>query len=118
VKAAVLTTSRYERDARRLLTEAEKTALQEAISENPEAHPVAPGTGGLRKARWGRQGKGKRGGVRLIYYYWTADNEVYLLFLYAKNEHEDMDAAGRHVAIRFVEDLKRDKEKKRRQARP
>jgi hypothetical protein len=43
---------------------------------------------------------------------------VYLLFLYAKNEHEDMDPAGRHLAIRFVEDLKRGKEKKRWQTRP
>src|ERR1700683_2065274 len=57
VKADALTPSRYERDARRLLTATEKTAMQESISANPEAHPVVPGTGGVRKARWGRQGE-------------------------------------------------------------
>jgi hypothetical protein len=113
VKADVLTTSRYERDARRLLTETEKTAMQESISANPEAHPVVPGTGGVRKARWGRQGRGKSGGVRLIYYYWTADNEVYLLFLYAKNEQSDMNNADRVAARKFVEGVKDAKEKER-----
>jgi hypothetical protein len=57
--------------------------------------PIVPGTGGVRKARWARPGRGKSGGVRVIYYYWRTieasaqqawDREVYLLSVYAKNE--------------------------------
>jgi hypothetical protein len=92
MNAAVFATKRYEREARRLLTEAEVVAMESAIAADPEAHPVIAGTGGVRKARWSRQSKGKSGGVRVIYYYWTADNEVYMLYVYSKNEQSDLDA--------------------------
>ncbi len=113
MKAAVFATRHYEREAKRLLTELEIAAMEASIAADPESHPVVPGTGGVRKARWGRQGTGKRGGVRIVYYYWASDNEVYMLYVYAKNEQADMDAAGRKAAKRFVEDLKRGKKEKR-----
>jgi mRNA-degrading endonuclease RelE of RelBE toxin-antitoxin system len=68
--ATVFATSRYERDAKRLLTQQERSMLRDAIASNPERHPVIPGTGGVRKARWSRRDKGKSGGVRVIYYHW------------------------------------------------
>jgi hypothetical protein len=86
MKAAVFATAQYEREAKRLLAELEIAAMETSIAADPEAHRVVSGTGGVRKARWSRQGKGKRGGVRVIYYYWASDNEVYMLFVYAKNE--------------------------------
>jgi hypothetical protein len=113
MQAAVFTTTRYEREAKRLLTEVEIDAMEASIAADPEANPVVPGTGGVRKARWSRQGRGRRGGVRVIYYYWVSDNEVYMLYLYAKNEHADMDAAGRKEARKFVEALKLGKENRR-----
>lgn len=113
MKAAVFATKGYEREARRLLTQVEIASMEASIASDPEAHPVVPGTGGVRKARWRRQAKGKSGGVRVIYYYWVSDNEVYMLYVYAKNEQADMDAAGRKAAKKFVEDLKRGKEKNR-----
>jgi hypothetical protein len=67
--ATGIATSRYRREARRLLTEEEGAAARDATASNPEFYPVIPGTGGVRKARWRRQGKGKSGGVRVIYYY-------------------------------------------------
>jgi hypothetical protein len=87
--------------------------MEAAIAADPDNYPVVPGTGGVRKARWSRQGRGKSGGVRVIYYYWVSDNEVYMLYLYAKNEQADMDAAGRKEARKFVEALKRGKESSR-----
>ena len=113
MQAAVFTTTRYEREAKRLLTEVEIEAMEASIAADPEANPVVSGTGGVRKARWKRQGGGKRGGVRVIYYYWVSDHEVYMLYVYAKNEQADMDAAGRKEARRFVEALKRGKENTR-----
>jgi hypothetical protein len=115
VRVRVFATSRYEREARRLLSELEQAALQRAIAADPEAHLIVPGTGGVRKARWTRQGKGKSGGVRVIYYYWrrieettaeVLDPAVYLLSMYAKNDQSDMTAADRKTAKKFVEGLK------------
>ncbi len=80
--------------------------MESAIAADPEAHPIVPGTGGVRKARWGREGKGKSGGVRVIYYCWFRDGEVYMLSIYAKNEQADMTAADKRAARRFVEALK------------
>jgi mRNA-degrading endonuclease RelE of RelBE toxin-antitoxin system len=53
--------------------------LQEALLKNPEKGDVMPGTGGFRKLRWRdpRRGKGKRGGLRVIYYYLTADHHIW-----------------------------------------
>ncbi|MGB9457936.1 MAG: hypothetical protein WCB12_17940 [Bryobacteraceae bacterium] len=115
MKVRLFATSRYEKEVRRLLAEPEQAAMQLAIAADPGANPVVPGTGGVRKARWTRQSKGKSGGVRVIYYYWRAteeiaaqalDPEVYLLSIYAKNDQADMTAADRKAAKRFVEDLK------------
>jgi mRNA-degrading endonuclease RelE of RelBE toxin-antitoxin system len=112
--ATVFATNRYERDAKRLLTERERADVRDAIASNPERHPVVPGTGGLRKARWNRHAKGKSGGVRVIYYFWISGDEVYLLHMYAKNEQADMSAADRKVARTFVEELKRAKKEHER----
>ena len=115
MKVRVFATSRYEKEVRRLLAEPEQAAMQLAIAADPAAHPVIPGTGGVRKARWTRRGKGKSGGVRVIYYYWRAaeeiavqalDPEVYLLSIYAKKDQSNMTAADRKAAIKFVEGLK------------
>jgi hypothetical protein len=60
--------------------------LQHALTENPEMGDVMPGTGGFRKVRWGdaRRGKGKRGGLRIIYYYLTADHQTWFFTLWIK----------------------------------
>lgn len=64
---------------------------------NPEAGDPIEGGGGLRKLRFGdpRRGKGKRGGLRVIYYYWTAGPEFWLLTLYDKDEMTDLTSAQR-----------------------
>ena len=56
VRTRVFATSRYEREAKRLLSKAEIASMESAIAADPESHPVVPGTGGVRKARWGREG--------------------------------------------------------------
>lgn len=68
-------------------------ALQVAMMESPTAGAVIPGGGGLRKLRWAGSGRGKRGGLRVIYYYVTAEGQILLLHLYAKNEMEDLSPA-------------------------
>ena len=60
------------------------------IARNAETGDLIPGTGGVRKVRWRRQGTGKRGGVRVIYFYHDPQMPLFLLLVYAKAQREDM----------------------------
>lgn len=68
--------------------------LQQSMLKNPEAGDVIEGTGGLRKLRHGdpRRGKGKRGGLRVIYYWWDGGRQFWLFTLYDKDEMENLSA--------------------------
>ena len=73
-----------------LLSDEEYRALQLALALRPEQGALIPGGGGLRKLRWALHDKGKRGGLRVIYYWDPAEDVTYLLFLYSKNRQEDL----------------------------
>ncbi|HEU4713792.1 MAG TPA: hypothetical protein VFS76_19650 [Pyrinomonadaceae bacterium] len=64
--------------------------LQQFLIQTPEAGELIPGSGGVRKVRWGRTGVGKRGGLRIIYYVRYKPNEFWLLTLYAKTRRENV----------------------------
>jgi len=70
------------------------SSLQQSMLKNPEAGDVIEGTGGLRKLRHGdpRRGKGKRGGLRVIYYWWDGGRQFWLFTLYDKDEMENLRA--------------------------
>lgn len=68
-------------------------ALQLALLLRPTQGPLIQGSGGLRKMRWARPGGGKRGGVRIIYYWAPAETAFYLVYAYAKNEQGDLTPA-------------------------
>lgn len=74
------------------LDDKEYRALQLALLENPEMGDLMPGTGGFRKVRWQdpRRGKGKRGGLRVIYYHLAEDHQIWFFTLYDKNEVTDL----------------------------
>ena len=72
------------------LTDKEYAGLQEALSENPELGDVIPGSGGVRKVRWGTRGRGKRGGVRVIYFVRKEPGVIWMLTIYAKNVAENI----------------------------
>ena len=71
--------------------------LQRSIGANPEVGDLIQGAGGIRKMRWKdpRRGKGKRGGLRVIYYCFLADEEIWLLTLYDKDEASDLTKSER-----------------------
>lgn len=71
-------------------SDAERTEFIDWISENALAGDVIPGTGSLRKVRWSRQGMGKRGGARIIYFNRLATGEVVLLMVYAKAKFDNL----------------------------
>jgi hypothetical protein len=74
------------------LSDEEYSALQWALVANPQAGDLVRGTGGVRKIRWGASGRGKRGGVRVIYYARTHQGEIWMLTIYAKNVAENIPA--------------------------
>ena len=80
----------FTEDVRDLLTDDEYRELQEYLANQPLAGDVIQQTGGLRKVRWSAQGKGKRGGVRVIYYYVTSASQIRLLLIYKKGIQDDL----------------------------
>lgn len=64
--------------------------LQHVLLLRPDTGQIIPGSGGLRKVRWGIEQKGKRGGLRVIYYWDKPDEIIYMLFIYRKSEREDL----------------------------
>jgi hypothetical protein len=93
--ATPVRTPTFSRRAKRLLPEADIARMEQSIAERPDAHPLIAGTGGIRKARWARPGMGKRGGVRVIYYFQTRAGIVYMLDMYAKSEKADLTPADK-----------------------
>lgn len=91
-----------------LWSDEEKLVFVDFIARNPEAGDVIPETGGVRKVRWSRQGTGKRGGTRVIYFYYHADAPLYLLMVYAKARKEDLAPAEKKAARDFTATLKRE----------
>ena len=75
----------------------EDRELQEALVSRPDMGALIPGSGGLRKARWKSQKKGKSGGVRIIYYWVTANHQIRMLYIYSKGTQEDL--SKRQVAV-------------------
>ncbi len=74
------------------LTDEEYSELQYYLAEHPESGAVIPGSGGVRKLRWTHRGKGKRGGLRIIYYLRTSDGVIWMLTAYPKNVQENIPA--------------------------
>ena len=66
-------------------------ALQQELVKHPDAGDVIQGAGGIRKVRWGGSGRGKRGGSRTLYF-WNCAGRIYMLYVYLKNEREDITA--------------------------
>lgn len=79
-------TTFYEKSIAKLIDAEERLILEESILDKPKDHPVIPGTGGIRKARFPSHNKGKRGGSRLCYFYFEIHHTVYFLKAYAKED--------------------------------
>ena len=97
----------FTREVTELLSDEEYRGLQLALLFRPEQGPVIPKGGGLRKIRWRKSGSGKRGGLRMIYF-WDKDSDtIYMLFVYQKNEQEDLTPNQLRVLRKLVrEELK------------
>lgn len=104
----IFTTSAYERAIRKLLSEEDRRAMEAVIVADPGAAPVIPGTGGLRKLRWAGSGRGKRGGIRTVYFRRAGPDAIYLLTAYAKADREDLSPADRKALSRLAAAIKKE----------
>lgn len=86
----VIETPGFIRDAAAAMTSLERTEMISFLALNPDAGDIMPGTGGCRKIRWKADGRGKRGGVRVIYYFHDESLPLFLLSVFAKNEKANL----------------------------
>lgn len=70
----------------------EYAELQAFLAARPDAGAIIKGSGGMRKLRWAGSGRGKRGGLRVIYYWWVSKDRISMLLAYPKNEMDDLSA--------------------------
>jgi hypothetical protein len=95
----------FDKQAKRLLSGDGLWGLMTYLAGNPTAGVVIPDTGGVRKIRWGMEGRGKRAGARVIYFYHDLNMPLYLLAIYAKNERIDVTAKEKKEFKKLVEML-------------
>lgn len=85
------------------LTDDEYRGLQYFLLKYPETGKIVRGSGGVRKLRWAIAGKGKSGGIRVIYYWKRDDDEIWLLTVYGKSEQETIPS---HILRKIAEEIK------------
>lgn len=96
----------FPRRAAAVWTDDERLAFIDHIARHPLAGDEIPDTGGVRKLRWSRLGMGKRGGVRVIYFFYNEGAPIYLITVYAKSVREDLTPQEKQMARRFAEAIK------------
>ena len=92
----VVETAEFIRRIDELMDDDERAALILYLAENPTAGDLIPGTGGVRKLRWRLEGRGKRGGSRIIHFFHSSRLPLFLLTAFAKNERTDISGADRN----------------------
>ena len=104
----IFTTQTYERAIRKLLSGGRTAGHGSGHHRRSGCVAGIRGTGGLRKLRWAGSGRGKRGGIRTIYYRHAGPDAIYLLTAYAKADREDLRPADRKVFTRLVAAIKKE----------
>jgi len=99
----IIETSIFTRRIVELMSDDEYRELQVALVRDPDMGAIIQGTAGLRKVRWKLTGRGKRGGARLIYYWMRLDEQIYMLYAYAKGEQEDLTPEQKRLLTQVVE---------------
>lgn len=93
------------RRAEKLLSDQERRDVMDYLAAHPRAGDLMEGTGGVRKLRWRRGGRGKSGGVRVIYYFHSEEMPLYLLTLFGKHERANLSKAERNELSKLVQVL-------------
>ena len=100
----ILETPIFTRQITALISDDSYAELQQTIRLDPETGAIISGSGGLRKIRWQAEGRGKRGGIRVIYYWHVPGDQTYMLLAYAKNQQSDLTPKQKQVLKQLVEE--------------
>jgi hypothetical protein len=101
----VVETAEFLRHATKLMADSDREELVAFVGANPEVGQIIQGTGGVRKTRWAREGMGRRGGTRVVYYYHNERLPLFLLSAYAKNRKANISKAERNAMKRLIQIL-------------
>ena len=101
----VVETPSYLADAERLFSSTERLAIVDRLAADPTCGVVIPGSGGIRKVRFGFGGRGKSGGARIIYLFSGENLPVFVLAVFSKNEKANLSAAERNGLAKVVADM-------------
>jgi hypothetical protein len=101
----IIPLGRIERNILKLIDQESYELLKDQLAKNPHKGDVMQGTGGMRKMRVAMEGRGKSGGLRLIYYYVTAQGRIYLIDVFAKNEKANLTQAERNELKELAKEL-------------
>lgn len=104
----VIETAPFLKDAKRVMSAAEKDNVVEIIAHDPEAGDIIPKTGGVRKLRVGREGQGKSGSFRVIYYYYDPGHPVILFTVFGKGEKANISDAEKNELYKIVQLIKKE----------
>jgi len=99
----IIETRLFSRKIKELMDKECYRELQNELIVMPDLGKIIQGSGGIRKVRWSGSGRGKRGGSRVIYYWATNKNQIYMLFAYAKNECSDLTKEQLSMLKKLVE---------------
>ena len=86
----IVETPIFSKRVNEILSEEEYRLFQIKLIDDPEAGSIIKGSGGIRKIRWSGSGRGKRGGSRLLYYWYNTEEVLLMLFIFKKNENDDL----------------------------
>jgi hypothetical protein len=103
----VVETSAFSRRAEKLLSIEEHEELLFYLAIHAASGDEIPGTGGVRKVRFAAKGRGKSGGVRVVYYFFDEDSPLYAIFLYGKNEQANLTPKQKKEVAAFAATIKR-----------
>lgn len=104
----VIETLQFIRKAEKLMSIKERMELINEIAINPEGGDIIPQTGGVRKMRVAREGQGKSGSFRVIYYYYTENNPVLLFTVFGKNERANISDAEKNALYKVIRTIKKE----------
>jgi hypothetical protein len=97
-------TSIFTRRIQSLISDDLYRALQQSLMLRPAAGNLIPKSHGLRKIRWNMPGKGKQGGLRIVYFWDTPEDTIYMLFVYQKSDQEDLTGEQIEILSKLVKE--------------
>lgn len=102
VMQTIVELAEFQKRASTLLKEDEKASIINYLAAHPQSGDLMQGTGGIRKLRWSAQGRGKSGGVRVIYYYHNGAVPLFLLTVFGKGEKANLSKSERNDLAKFA----------------